>query len=105
MHGIQQVDVQDLYQKINDNTDIIILDIRPKEQYDQEKIISAINIPFNELEERKNELDQTTPIYLMCNTGTQTLNAYALLQHYKYNNVFHVRGGMQSWKEQNYKIN
>lgn len=103
MQGIQQVDVQDLYQKIHDKDNIIVLDVRPKEQYDQEKIISAINIPFNELDERKNELNKVTPIYLMCNTGTQTLNAYALLQNYKYHNVFHVRGGMQSWKAQNYK--
>lgn len=46
------ISVDDAYYMINSNTNIIILDVRTKSEFDEGHLENAINIPYDEVESR-----------------------------------------------------
>ena len=51
-----------------------IVDIRPAADFARGSFPGAINIPMEELELRMGELEQAKPIYLLCHTGTKSVD-------------------------------
>jgi rhodanese-related sulfurtransferase len=51
----------ELAAEINEGRDPIIVDVRSGKDFQTAHLPGAINIPFEELEQRKNELDATKP--------------------------------------------
>ncbi len=66
------------------NPDILIVDVRGKDEASKGMIKGAINIPLNELEERLGELPQDKRIYTQCNTGPIAEMAYNALKEKGY---------------------
>lgn len=60
--------------------DFTILDIRSEEDYKKDTLPGAVGIPFEELEERLEELDQDKPVYVLCHTGLRSMDAAAVLE-------------------------
>ena len=50
----------------------IVVDIRPNEQFQRGTFPGAVNIPMDEWEAHKKELDVTKTIYLICHTGDRS---------------------------------
>lgn len=63
-------------QKILDNNNYIIVDVRSHEEYDSEHIVDAINVPLNEI---NNNLDKNKTILVYCKSGVRSKQAYDLL--------------------------
>ncbi|MEX2569049.1 MAG: metalloregulator ArsR/SmtB family transcription factor [Cyclobacteriaceae bacterium] len=64
-HQLEPVSMDELRQKIN-NQDVLVLDVRPDEEYTRGHIQSAISIPIEELSERLDELSRGTEIIAYC---------------------------------------
>ena len=73
-----------------------IVDIRPAADFARGSFPGAINIPMEELELRMGELEQTKPIYLLCHTGTKSVDYVEMLElaGYQAGNIF---GGYRSY--------
>lgn len=56
-----------------------IVDIRPAADFARGSFPGAINIPMEELELRMGELEQAKPIYLLCHTGTKSVDYVEML--------------------------
>ena len=58
-----------------DKDKILVVDIRPGEQYQRGTFPGAVNLPMAEFEDRKTELElyKDKEIYLMCHTGERSL--------------------------------
>ncbi|KMK78314.1 hypothetical protein AB990_00570 [Alkalihalobacillus pseudalcaliphilus] len=93
-HTVKNEELQTL---IKNNEAITILDVREKDEFDNEHIPEAISMPFGELEERMNELQKQTPIYVICRTGNRSDMAAQKLAAHGYNQVFNVLPGMNQW--------
>ena len=58
-----------------DKDKVLIVDIRPEDQYQRGTFPGAVNLPMAEFEDRKTELElyKDKEIYLMCHTGERSL--------------------------------
>ena len=92
---------QQVTAKIN-NENAVILDIRKRDEFNTGHLPDAINIAFENLESRKEELEKykDRPIIVICKTGTTAGSAGALLTKAGFANVFRMSGGILDWQAQ-----
>jgi len=74
----------------------VVLDVREPAEYAFHHIPGAISIPLGELENRMNELDTETEIYVVCRSGRRSGAACRMLQDKGYR-VSNVVPGMSEW--------
>lgn len=88
---------KDAYQKIN-NEDVIILDVRTKEEFDEGHIKNAINISHNllnnEASTKLTNKDKTIIVY--CRSGNRSSQASKILNDLGYKNIYDL-GGINNW--------
>ncbi len=94
------VSSEEAYNIIETRDDIIVLDVRNKDEYDEGHIENAINIPLSEIETRIKEdvtdnLDTTILVY--CKAGVRSKEASEILSGMGYTNIINM-GGISSWK-------
>ncbi len=79
----------------------ILLDIRKPEDFSKGHILSAINIPLSELENRISELEKyrERPIIICCNTGTTATLAMKQLKKMGFEKIYRLKGGIEGWKQ------
>lgn len=83
----------------NNKTGYIILDVRTKQEFDEAHIPGAINIPNEEISDRKPELlpDLNQDIYIYCRSGNRSNQAAIKLIRMGYTNIYDF-GGIIDWK-------
>lgn len=87
---------------IEENSDIVLVDVRPADQANEEGMISgAINIPFDEIESNLDKLPKDKTIALYCNTGTKSAEVAKLLEDLGYKNIVNATEGV---KEYSFKL-
>ncbi|MGL5694439.1 MAG: CoA-disulfide reductase [Peptostreptococcaceae bacterium] len=77
---------------LQNESNIILLDVRPKEEYNNGKIEGTINIPLESLRDRINELDKTKKVYINCLSGLKSYIACRILQSNGYD-CYNLSGG------------
>lgn len=76
----------------------LLVDIRSKEEFENETIEGAINIFTPQLRTRFTELPKDKKIVLFCNTGFQSYVASRILIQKGFNNVYSLTGGITLYK-------
>jgi rhodanese-related sulfurtransferase/glyoxylase-like metal-dependent hydrolase (beta-lactamase superfamily II) len=79
------------------NADTVI-DVRTRQEWDQEHIPGSINLPLNRLAERLDEISAADRLIVHCQGGYRSSIATSLLRHNGYQNVVDLVGGLQGWK-------
>lgn len=84
----------------NDSGNLIILDVRQKEEREQEKIEGdTLFIPLGELPSRLEELlpykDKELIVY--CRSGNRSGQACAFLEQHGFSNTVNLIGGLLKW--------
>lgn len=84
---------------MDNNTDIIILDVRTEEEYNEGHIQGAILIPDYEIVEKVQDTltDKTATILVYCRTGRRSELAANSLTELGYSKVYDF-GGINDWK-------
>ncbi|UOQ48212.1 sulfurtransferase TusA family protein [Gracilibacillus caseinilyticus] len=88
----------ELEQKLSSSEDLIVLDVREHAEYVFSHIPKAKSIPLGELENRLNELNPETPIYIVCRTGNRSDLAAQKLTDQGFKQVINVVPGMSGWE-------
>jgi len=88
-----------LFQKIADNENIILVDIREPFELEISSLEGAIHIPFGQLSERLTELDGDHEIILFCKSGIRSRRALDNLAGMNISNIKHLQGGINSWAQ------
>lgn len=86
-----------LEKKLEENRDIVVLDVREGAEYAFNHISKAISIPLGELEERIDELNKESEIYVVCRTGSRSDLAAQKLAKKGFSKVMNVVPGMSQW--------
>lgn len=90
------------------NPGVVLIDIREKEELEQQgRIAAAMHAPRGMLEfyadpslpYHKSEFDEHNRIILHCASGGRSALAAKTLQEMGYTNVAHLDGGLKAWKE------
>lgn len=94
------VTMDQFVEKLENNKDIIVLDVRTPEEVAAGMIDNAINIPVQVLEQRVEELDKykEKEIYVICRTQNRSAFAQDILESKGYKAKY-VQGGMTVYNQ------
>ena len=88
------------YEDVRENPqDIMLVDVRSKEEFANETIDGALHIFTPELREKFGNLPKDKKIILFCNTGFQSYVASRILVQRGFENVYSLSGGITLYKE------
>jgi rhodanese-related sulfurtransferase len=94
--GYRNVSSEEAKQLI-DNKDVVVLDVRTPEEYQEGHIPNAILIPLQELENKLNELDKKDHYLVVCRSGNRSAQASEVLTSNSFANIYNMTGGMNNW--------
>lgn len=88
------------------NDKAVIVDVREPADYVKGHIQESINLPYGKLEERIQELEKfkESPLIVVCQMGSVSTPACKKLTKLGFANVFHLKGGIQAWEDNNLPI-
>ncbi len=98
---INNVSQQLLMSKMAQSEMMVLLDVRSTKEYEQGHILSAINIPHQEIEKRIADLGQVKSknIIVYCRSGARAAMAQEVLIKNGFTNVEHLKGDFPAWQE------
>lgn len=84
------------------NNNIILLDVRSEDEYNQGHIAGAINISHNKIEENLSQLAQykKNTVVVYCRSGRRAGVAENILSSNGFNDLRHLTGDMNGWLEE-----
>jgi hydroxyacylglutathione hydrolase len=84
---------------IDENKDIVLVDVRPAKQVQEEGMIEgAINVPFDEVEDHLDQLPKDKTIALYCNTGTKSAEVAKRLEGLDYEKIINSIEGAKEYE-------
>ncbi|WP_299080173.1 rhodanese-like domain-containing protein [uncultured Paraglaciecola sp.] len=97
--NINNISQQELLE--TDGKDLIIVDVRTAEEFQQGHVPNAINVPLSDIMQDTAILKSSKgkPIVLYCRSGKRAGKAANLLQKDGYQNIRHLEGDMLAWIE------
>ena len=97
---VKNVSAEEAYKLINDDSELIILDVRTKEEYDNGHIPGAKLFPVQILSMKLAELDKykDKPVLVYCASGGRSPRAVDTLANNDFENIYHLSRGMSSWR-------
>jgi len=95
--GLVSVDPTDAVRLINNEA--MIIDLRNTEAYARGHIVNAKNIPFDELDAKRDKVAKfkNKPIVAVCDSGISSNKAVASLRKSGFDSVYGLKGGMTAW--------
>src|SRR5579883_3447255 len=97
---IKEVDVREVDTALKSEENLILLDVREKEEWDEGHLPGAIFLPrgFLEVKVEKTIADKNSRVIVYCAGGTRSAFAAKTLQQLGYSNVVSMAGGYGEWK-------
>lgn len=87
----------ELQEKITQNSNIVLIDVREPAEYMFGHIPEAVSIPLGDLEGRMRELSKDEEIYVICRSGNRSDIACQLLAEKGFTRIKNVVPGMSGW--------
>ncbi len=83
------------------NNDALVIDLRGTEAFSRGHIVSAKNIPSDELDTKLNQLQRfkSKPIVAVCEAGVTSTKAIDTLRAAGFESVYGLKGGMAGWSQ------
>ncbi len=96
--GYSDISPDTAKERLDSDEEVILLDVRTKEEYDTVHIKNSVLIPLDELEAIAPEVikDKATPIFVYCRSGNRSITASEILVKLGYTNVYNL-GGINDW--------
>jgi rhodanese-related sulfurtransferase len=89
-----EVSIDDLADAINHGA--YVLDVREQEEYDEAHVPGVVLIPLGELEQRINEVEDGSRVFVICRSGARSLKGADILEANGIDCVS-VAGGTMGW--------
>lgn len=101
---VHQISAEDLHDMASgDSFDkMVLLDVRAPNEFEDNHIEGAINIPAPDLRTRFKELDKEKPTVLVCSTGHRSSLGTSILKQNGFKDVYNVAGGMTGYSVAGY---
>lgn len=96
--GMDGISLSELKERM-DNGDVILLDVRPKDEYEKAHIPGAISIPIEELKEKLSTLPTNCDVVAYCRGSYCLMSAEAVeLLKSRGINAFRLEDGIHDWR-------
>ena len=84
---------------IDNDSNIVILDVREKWEYDICHLDNSTHIPMGQLLERIEELDKTLKHVVVCHHGIRSRTVALYLEQNGIDKVYNLNGGIDKWSD------
>ena len=86
----------EVYEMIRNNDNVILLDVRSPQEYEEGHMQNAINIPTYEIYEKAEKIirDKDSIIICYCTVGVRSKKTIKMLKKLGYNNLYNLDGGI-----------
>ncbi|HEY7914537.1 MAG TPA: rhodanese-like domain-containing protein [Blastocatellia bacterium] len=102
--SIQQMPVDELRSRIDEQGDLQILDVRRPAEYESGHVPGAVSLPLNRLDSDARELDPERPTAVVCASGYRSSAATSMLARRGFKELFNVVGGTNGWISAGYRV-
>jgi len=98
---IREVTVAETQQRIHENKDVKLIDVREDNEWDKAHAAGAIHLGKGIIERdiETTVPDKNTQLILYCGGGYRSALAADALQRMGYTNAFSMAGGWKAWKD------
>ena len=97
---MSSITVNELLQKINNNDDIQLIDVRESWEHEEFNIGGQL-IPLGDIVDNIDKIEKSKPVVLYCRKGIRSLIAIQKLQQkYPFSNLINLSGGMDAWRRE-----
>jgi rhodanese-related sulfurtransferase len=102
LSGAKQIIPAELTRLVN-REDAVVVDVRSEDDFKQNHILNALNIPEKELEANKAKLDKYTKqaVVIYCTSGVESARFARALVGQGFEQVYSLKGGLPSWQNAN----
>ena len=99
------VDCDSFYNLLNDNTDIMLFDIRVLDKFKESRIQDAYWGGTKEnLKPLLKSIKNDTPIFLYCEIGKRSKECSKWLLSLGYKKIYELKGGIREWKKNGFPL-
>jgi hydroxyacylglutathione hydrolase len=104
INTIGTITVNNLKERLDSKEDLLVLDVRKKNELKSGYIQGAKNVYVGELENKLNDLPKDKTIVTVCGNGTRASMATSILSKNGFKNIYNVLGSMKAWEKARYPI-
>ncbi len=102
---VETIPAAQLYEDMQNDTGIVILDAREKREYDVSHLKNAVYVGFSEFSFKKvKKLPKDAKIIVYCSIGARSENIGEKLLSKGFKNVYNLYGGIFDWKNKGYQV-
>jgi sulfur-carrier protein adenylyltransferase/sulfurtransferase len=95
-----EIDVRVLDEKIKDNKDIYLLDVREKDEWEICRFENAKLIPMLQIPNKYKLIPKDKEVIIYCHHGIRSRQiTELLLNEYHFTNVYNLKGGIDDWAQ------
>jgi rhodanese-related sulfurtransferase len=94
---ISQISALQLQQRIHDQQQLLLLDVREDNEFAYARIQGSLHVPLGQLPEQLEQLDAERDIVVICHHGVRSQQACLFLEQYGYQRLFNLQGGIDAW--------
>ena len=89
---------------VQDQTDVVLIDVREQWEYDQGHIPGITLIPMSEISNRLEEIPTDKEVIVTCRSGNRSGQVTDYLRQSGFDNVHNMQGGIVAWQEAGYEV-
>ncbi len=99
MSMVKEIKRDEVEQKIADDENLTVIDVREAWELENKKMPGVKNIPIGEIPNRLSELEKEEPYYILCASGSRSGEAAKYLEERGYD-VTNITDGMVGWEDE-----
>jgi len=96
---MKEVTVLELKQKIDNNEDFQLIDVRETFEYETSNL-NGVNIPLGGLLIEIDKIATDKPVIMQCRSGKRSAAAVMQLEQRGYSNLYNLQGGILAWQDE-----
>lgn len=95
--SVQQIDAVSLQNRLEQEDELFLLDVREVDEYDYAHIEGSKLIPMSEIGQRCGELDKQQQIVVICHHGMRSQQVAEFLDYNGFQDILNLHGGIDAW--------
>jgi rhodanese-related sulfurtransferase len=95
---MKEISVQELKQKIDNNEDFQLIDVRETFEYETSNL-DGLNIPLAGILIETEKIAKDKPVIVQCRSGKRSAAAIMQLEQQGFDNLYNLKGGILAWQE------
>jgi rhodanese-related sulfurtransferase len=106
MSGFGTTSVEEVRQRLGKGDEVLVVDVRERDEWDAGRIPGAVHVPLSEFVERAPELveERDREVVAYCLSGGRSSRAAQVLAGMGHPRVLNLDGGIEAWGERGGRI-